>query len=313
MLNPDSKIVLFGAAGLLGQNLVVLLKDAGFRNLVAVDKHPANTRILRELHPDITVIEADMAEPGAWEDGCAGAAAAVMLQAQIGGEVEDEFRRNNIVATERALEAMKRHAVPYLVHISSSVVNSMARDWYTESKKQQEAIVAAAGIRHCVLRPTLMFGSFDRKHLGWLSRFMQRVPVFPIPGHGRYMRQPLYARDFCRIILRCLQDQREGAYNITGRERVDYVDIIREIKRATGAKARILHIPYWSFWSLLKAYGTVKPNAPFTTKQLRALVTPDEFELIPWHEIFDVRPTPFAEAVRETYGPGPYAAVVLEF
>ena len=31
-----------------------------------------------------------------------------------------------------------------------------------------------------------MFGWFDRKHLGWLARFMTRAPVFPVPGHGRY-------------------------------------------------------------------------------------------------------------------------------
>ena len=313
MIAATDTIVLFGAAGLVGQNLVVLLKQHGFTRLVCVDKHPANVAILRRLHPELTVVEADMAEPGAWEACCAGAAAAVMLQAQIGGEVEAEFHRNNIVATERALAALRRGRVPYLVHISSSVVNSAARDWYTETKKAQEALVAAAGIPHCVLRPTLMFGAFDRKHLGWLSRFMQRVPVFPIPGNGRYLRQPLYAADFCRIILACLQGQQTGAYNITGREKVDYVDIIRAIKQASHARARIVHIPYWSFWSLLKVYGMARPNAPFTTKQLKALVTPDEFELIPWWEIFATPPTPFVQAVQETYGANPYADIVLEF
>jgi nucleoside-diphosphate-sugar epimerase len=307
------RIVLFGAAGLLGQNLVVLLKQNGFTNLVCVDKHKANTAILRQLHPELEVIEADMAEPGPWEAACAGADAAVMLQAQIGGEVEEAFHRNNILATELALAALGRAGVPYLVHISSSVVNSAARDWYTETKKAQEALVDAAPIAHVVLRPTLMFGAFDRKHLGWLSRFMQTKPVFPIPGDGRYMRQPLYAADFCRIILACLQARATGSYNITGREKVDYVDIIHAIKRATGARARIVHIPYWAFWGLLKLYALVKPDAPFTVKQLRALITPDEFELIPWWEIFSTRSTPFAQAVAETYGPNPYAHVVLEF
>jgi len=80
-----------------------------------------------------------------------------------------------------------------------------------------------------VLRPTLMFGWFDRKHLGWLSRFMQKVPVFPIPGHGRYMRQPLYAGDFCNIIASCIEKRTTGTFNITGREKIDYIDIIREI------------------------------------------------------------------------------------
>ena len=313
MLKPTDKIVLYGGAGLVGQNLVVLLKEEGFSNLVIVDKHSANLAILRRLHPELTAIEADMAGPGAWEQATEGAAAAVMLQAQIGGEVEEEFRRNNIVSTERALAACKAHGVPYLVHISSSVVNSMARDWYTETKKAQEAIVDASGILHCTLRPTLMFGWFDRKHLGWLSRFMRRVPVFPVPGSGRYMRQPLYAIDFCRIILSCLKTHATGAYNITGRERVDYIDIIRIIKRTVGARAPILRIPYWSFWAILKAAGLANPNTPFTTKQLKALVTPDEFELIPWWDIFQVPATPFEEAVRRTYGPGPYADVILEF
>jgi nucleoside-diphosphate-sugar epimerase len=312
-VTPSDRIILFGAAGLVGQNLVVLLKQEGFTNLVCIDKHPANTAMLRRLHPELEVIEADMAQPGVWEDACAGAQAAVMLQAQIGGDVEDAFRANNITATGLALAALRRAAVPYLVHISSSVVNSAAQDWYTETKAAQEALVVADGIAHCVLRPTLMFGAFDRKHLGWLSRFMQRMPVFPIPGDGRYLRQPLYARDFCRIILACLRQQKIGAYNITGRERITYVDIIRAIKRATGARARIVHIPYWSFWCLLKLYGLVKPDAPFTTKQLQALATPDEFELIPWWDIFGTVPTPFAEAVNETFGPNAYAAVVLEF
>ena len=32
--------------------------------------------------------------------------------------------------------------------------------------------ISETGIPCVVLRPTLMFGWFDRKHLGWLSRFM---------------------------------------------------------------------------------------------------------------------------------------------
>ena len=192
-------------------------------------------------------------------------------------------------------------------------MNSAARDWYTETKKAQEAMVAAAGIAHCVLRPTLMFGSFDRKHLGWLTRFMHRVPVFPIPGDGKYLRQPLYAADFCRIILACLEQRRTGSYNITGRERIDYVDIIRAIKRVTNARARIVHIPYWAFWTLLRVNGLLRPNTPFTAKQLRALVTPDEFELIPWWDIFGTTATPFAQAAGETYGPAALHPTVLEF
>jgi len=33
-----------------------------------------------------------------------------------------------------------------------------------------------------------MFGWFDRKHLGWLARFMRKVPIFPVPDRGDFLR-----------------------------------------------------------------------------------------------------------------------------
>jgi nucleoside-diphosphate-sugar epimerase len=310
----DARIALLGAAGLVGQNLVLLLREQGYSNLVAVDKHSANTATLRRLNPDLEVIEADLAQSGPWEEEVAQADVVVMLQAQIGGERWSDFEANNIRSTELILAACPRNPNLYLVHISSSVVNSMAVDFYTESKKAQEKRVRDSGVPHCVLRPTLMFGWFDRKHLGWLSRFMKRVPVFPIPGSGRYLRQPLFVLDFCRIIIRCIEMQPDGeVYDITGRERVDYIDIIRKIKAITGAKAAIVRIPYALFRAMLKVYALVSADPPFTTKQLKALVTPDEFELIPWWDIFTTPSTPLDEALAITFRDPRYGDIALEF
>lgn len=308
------KIVLPGGAGLVGQNLLVRLRERGFTDLVVIDKHKSNLDVVRRLHPDVTLIEADLAEPGPWQDRFAGADTVVMLQAQIGGENETAFARNNVASTRHVLEAMKRHGVNYVVHISSSVVESVASDNYVKSKSEQEAAVLESGIPNIVLRPTLMFGWFDRKHLGWLSRFMRRVPVFPIPGHGRYMRQPLHAGDFSNIIIACIEKKMTGGvYNISGLEKVDYVDIIRAIRKATHARAMILHIPYALFAFLLRVWALFDKNPPFTADQLKALVARDEFEVIDWPGIFGVKPTPFTAAIEETFAHPLYSDIVLKF
>lgn len=313
-MNKDDKIILPGGAGLVGQNLIVFLKRAGYTNLVAIDKHPHNTRLLAKLHPDITVIEADLADEGVWQDQFENAATIIMLQAQIGGLHEGPFIRNNVTSTKNVIDACGKYNVPYIVHISSSVVESVANDYYTDTKKEQEDLVIHCGISHCVLRPTLMFGWFDRKHLGWLSRFMQKVPIFPIPSHGRFMRQPLYAGDFCNIIISAMQKQPANEiYNITGREEIDYVDIIRLIKKTLAVRTRIVHIPYWLFWVLLKIYATFDRDPPFTTSQLKALATDDVFEIIPWWDIFEVTPTPIEEAMKETLLNKTYNKVILKF
>ena len=158
-----------------------------------------------------------------------------------------------------------------------------------------------------------MFGWFDRKHVGWLARFMQRVPVFPVPGDGKYLRQPLYAGDFSDIIASALDTEKTGAYNITGQQRIDYIDLIYAVKAATGARARVVKLPYKLFWSMLRVNAVFDKDPPFTTKQLEALVTPDIFEVIDWPGIFGVRCTPLHEALEKTFQHPEYSRITLEY
>ncbi len=310
----QQRIVLPGGAGLVGQNLVVRLKERGYRNLLVIDRHRANLDVLAQLHPDVGTLLADLAQPGAWQAEIARADVVVMLQAQIGGIDETAFERNNLAATRHILEAMPRDTPPYLVHVSSSVVESVADDFYSRSKRAQEQFVQEFGVPCPILRPTLMFGWFDRKHLGWLSRFMRRTPVFPIPGSGAFMRQPLYVGDFCGIIIRCIEQRiPDGVYNISGHERIDYIDMIRAIRAATGAHTLLLRIPYRLFHWLLAIWALFDRDPPFTTQQLAALCADDEFEVIDWPGIFGVPSTPFRQAVDETFNHPRYSGVVLEF
>lgn len=313
MAQKNDKIVLTGAAGLVGQNLIVELKRQGYTRLVAIDKHEHNLGILRGLHQDVETILADLAEPGEWSKAFEGAQLVVQLHAQITGKTTDLFTRNNLTATAHVLDACRAAKVPYLVHISSSVVNSVAKDDYTNTKRAQEEMVVASGLRHCVLRPTLMFGWFDPKHLGWLSRFMAKTPVFPIPGDGRFMRQPLYERDFCRCIAKCIEREPDGdVYDIVGDTRVDYVDIIKTIKRVKKLHTLIVHIPIGFFAFLLRVYSLFSSKPPFTADQLKALSAGDDFKGVDTEAVFGVRQTPFEDAIRESYTDPRYSHIVLK-
>lgn len=298
----------------MGQNLLARLKSKGYTNIVVLDKHVANLAVLKQIHPDIVAEHADLAEPGAWQRHFTDAAVVVMLQAQIGGHHYQDFVRNNVDSTRLILESVKQHQVPSLIHVSSSVVVSVADDFYTKTKIMQEKMVLESGISCPILRPTLMFGWFDRKHLGWLSRFMKKTPIFPVPGHGRYMRQPLYAGDFANIIISCIEKKcPAGVYNISGHEKINYIDMIRDIKSAIHARTIILPLPYVIFYALLWVWGIFDKNPPFTTQQLAALCAKDEFEVIDWPGIFGVPYTSFKIAINETFNDQQYSRFILEF
>jgi uncharacterized protein YbjT (DUF2867 family) len=311
-MDTSAKIVITGAAGLVGQNLVLMLREHGYSNVVAIDKHAANLALLAHLNPGVRTVLADLAEPGHWAAEFQDTATAVVLHAQITGKTAEPFLRNNVQASEHVFAAIAKHAVPFTVHVSSSVVNSVADDDYTRTKRTQEKLYIDSGLPGCMLRPTLMYGWFDPKHFGWLAQFMQKVPVFPIPGHGRYMRQPLYERDFCRVILWCVTHRPIGQrYDLVGSERVDYIDIIRLIREAKGLKTPLLHVPVQLFSLALRAYSLFSSQPPFTASQLKALTAGDDFSGVDIQDTFGFRPTGIKAGLLETFRDSRYADIAV--
>ena len=312
-MNLTDKIIITGAAGLVGQNLIVQLQEKGYQNIVALDKHAYNLSILKQLHPQVNTQWADLSQPGPWQEHFAQGRCLILLHAQITGKTQEIFVRNTLHSTQHSLEAARRYGIPYIVHVSSSVVNSVAHDDYTVTKRKQEQMVIQSGIHYCVLRPTLMFGWFDPKHLGWLSRFMEKSPIFPIPGHGRYARQPLYNKDFCRMIIYGMEHTpQDKIYDIVGCDTIDYVDIIWMIKRVKGLQTRIVHIPYKLFYFLLKTYALFSRFPPFTADQLKALTAGDYFTGVDTQATFGITQTPFSQAIKETFCDSRYSQIILK-
>jgi nucleoside-diphosphate-sugar epimerase len=306
------RVIVTGAAGLVGQNLVLMLRERGATDIVAIDRHAGNLEVLRGLVPEVRTVVADLSKPGEWQSLFAPDAIVVVLHAHITGKDPAEFVRDNVEATRLMLESIESGGALFVVHVSSSVVNSVADDDYTRTKRRQEEMVRASRLPHCVLRPTLMFGWFDPKHLGWLARFMERVPVFPIPGHGRYMRQPLYIRDFCRAIVWAMEHRPDGAvYDVVGAERIDYVDIIRTIRRVKGLRTPIVHIPTRLYAALLRLYALFSRKPPFTADQLEALTAGDDFHGVDTEATFGFRQTPLEQAMRETFCDPRYSHVLV--
>ena len=88
--------------------------------------------------------------------------------------------------------------------------------------------------------------------------------------------------------------------------------MIRAIRDAKGLRTPIVRIPYWLFFVLLKIYAVFSSTPPFTAEQLKALTAGDDFTGVDMEAVFGFRPTPFREALRETFKHPVYSAVALE-
>ena len=72
---------------------------------------------------------------------------------------------------------------------------------YFRGKAEVEAALRETGISHAVLRPAVFFGERDvlLNNIAWAAR---RLPVFGIPGDGRYRVQPMHVEDFAALAER---------------------------------------------------------------------------------------------------------------
>lgn len=311
------RVFLPGGAGLVGLNLIAVLQR--FHpdwELVVVDRKAEAIAIGRRLFPQVTFLCEDLIEvkQQQWPDAIQGCQACVMLQAEIASTDPSQFERNTVQSTRVVLSQLRRAGIRRLVHVSSSVVHSVADDLYTRTKRHQEQLVREQWPDAVVLRPTLMFGWFDRKHLGWLARFMKKSPLFPIPGSGRFIRQPLYVGDFCRLLQHCLENERiQGSFDITGLEKLSYLDLMRQLRRAVAARTCIIHLPIPLFGLLLQIWALISRQPAFTRAQLQALTAGDEFAVIDWPNLFSVRATPLADALRITYQDPLFSTIKMPF
>ena len=311
------RVFLPGGAGLVGINLIASLQASHPEwKLLVVDKKRKAISIASKIFPEVDFLCEDLTFKGKqkWPKEIKNCQSCVMLQAEIGGTDKKKFEMNNVITTKIVLKEIKDAGISRIVHISSSVVNSIANDLYTKTKIKQEELVLSQYPDAIVLRPTLMFGWFDRKHLGWLGNFMMKSPVFPIPGKGDFIRQPLYVGDFCSIIIRCLEDfTLKGIFNISGLERIKYITLMRILKKSKSAKTLLINLPIPIFNFLLKIWALISRSPAFTSSQLKALTAGDEFEVIDWPSIFNISPTALDKALQVTHQHPIYSKIKMPF
>ncbi len=269
-------------------------------DVIAIDHNRNNMGLAARLFPEVRTVVADVCDEGAWEKELSDVDVVVQLQAQISAPEKGPYVKNNIRSVSNVLKACKQHKVKHLIHLSSSVVISVAKDHYTETKRAGEALVKKSKVPYTILRPPLMYGCFDIKHLGYLTSLLEASPVFPVPGSGRYMRQPLFVEDMCSIIIKIIERKPSNkTYGIIGKERIDFIDLMKTIARLKKKRRLFVNIPIPLFIVMLKSYSFLTRKKPFVPDQLRALTAGDDFPVTPWEKEFRVRYTPFEQGIKK--------------
>jgi NADH dehydrogenase len=147
-----------------------------------------------------------------------------------------------VANTKVLIRAAREAGVQKIVHVSITNPSLDSALPYFRGKAELEAALQSSGIRHAILRPTVIFGFEDIlvNNIAWLLR---RFPLFAIPGGGDYRLQPVFVEDLAELALRAAEEEADRILDAVGPEIFTFNEFVRLIASHMQSRARIVHLP----------------------------------------------------------------------
>jgi nucleoside-diphosphate-sugar epimerase len=254
-----------GATGLVGMHLIPRLQREGWQ-VRALVRDPARAGPLSRA--DVTLATGDVLDTTSFNRAARGCdvmfhAAAVITP--LGGW--EAFRRPNVEGTRNAIAAAAS-ANARLVHVSSVAVYGASRHsadgrltdesstpgripeeaWYARSKRESEELVfeaqRAGRLWATAVRPSVLYGSFDRQFVPRLARLL-RHGFAPVIAGGHNTLAIVHAANVVDGLLRAASfDGANGkAYNLANDYDVRVREFFERAAEGLGQRLRIVSIP----------------------------------------------------------------------
>jgi len=312
-------ILVTGATGFLGHNLIPLLIERGHR-VRALVRPTSDYAFLGEYGAELAF--GDTRDYGAVMVAAAGCDAVIHAAGKFRfwGAYKD-FVGTNVYGTYHVLEAARRAGVRRFIHISTiAVIGSPERgtliteetpchpvDAYQRSKYEGEWLVQAYyaeyGLPVIILRPGAFYGPWGRYAF---NRLFFEDPLKGLPfrvHHGRHITFPIFVPDLCRVIESALTNGRPGQiYNVCG-PCMTHNEVNAIVGRLAGVRMWV-DMPAWGMVALAglwTALSRLTRREPYYPINLAPYVFCD------WNVSSDkaraelgLVPTPFEDGARAT-------------
>jgi uncharacterized protein YbjT (DUF2867 family) len=162
-----------------------------------------------------------------------------------------------------------------------------------------EHAICASGLAYTILRPTMIYGSSRDRNMCRLIRYLQRWPIIPIFGNGKYLQQPVYVEDVAKALVEASITERTigKAYDIAGASALTYNQVIDTICELLRRKVRKVHIPASPIVACLGSMERLGLNLPIKGEQILRLNEDKAFDFDEATKDFGYAPRSFVEGI----------------
>jgi nucleoside-diphosphate-sugar epimerase len=262
------KILIIGASGFIGKNLVKKLSEKyQTRSLVRKTTGLTDINFLRECKSEI--FYGDALNKESLEKAMKGIDTVINLAG--GGNVSatfksgyKELREKNIDTLKSILEIGKKSKIKKFVHFSSisamGIILEQELNEDTKCKPQTPHEVCKLETEKIleeykndflitIIRPGIVYGPFgENSEVLSLARIMKKH-FFVIPGKGKNLMPWVYVEEVVNATILALEKNKKSneKFIVVSSPEPTFNELINSIKESLNLKVIIFHIPKWAF------------------------------------------------------------------
>ncbi|RYE00682.1 MAG: NAD-dependent epimerase/dehydratase family protein [Sphingobacteriales bacterium] len=259
------KILLTGASGFIGRNLLQALRVQGHEVVTVSRSQGVNFQQMQQVSDWLAFLQ-----------GVDAVINAVGIIAEVRGQRFDVIHS---LAPKALFQTCAKVGVRRVIQISALGADERAATPYHLTKRAADDELRRLNLDWFVLRPSLVYGAGGASS----GLFMQlaALPVIPLVGAGQQQVQPVHISDLVASVLRCLQVQSAHlTLDIVGPQVFGFAQWLQQMRSAQGlGTARFVSIPL----ALVMA-------ACRLGRYLSPLMQPDNLRMLQAGSTADVRP-----------------------
>ena len=268
----QKEILLFGATGQIGRNLIRKLSQNNYKiTAVTRNTHRAGYILKTQANPGyLELIELKNFDAKKIEDLMKNCTICINLIGILYEKKKDDFKIIHTDFPNLLSKLAKKNRIQKLIHLSSLAIENALDSDYAKSKLEGEKKIKSNFEKFVILKPSIVY-SVDDKFTTKFMTLLSRLPIMPLYYNGNTKFNPIHVSDLVDIILNTVENENNNlVLECIGPEILTFKEIIEKILISIQKKRFLIPVPI-QIASLTAKFLQLLPNPLLTEDQLKLL------------------------------------------
>tara|TARA_Y100000991_G_C21915492_1_gene324173 strand:- start:151 stop:1044 length:894 start_codon:yes stop_codon:yes gene_type:complete len=225
----------------------------------------------------------------------------VELEKQIKGyEILISLASIGFGSVPSILKACKNEKINRVIITSTTAIFTKLNSKSKKARELAEEQIRESNLNWTIIRPTMIYGSPNDRNIIKLIKWIDKYPIIPIIGNGKFLQHPIFVDDLSKVIANILKNEKtyKKIFNISGKKPLSYNKMITIIKNELKVKCISIYFPYKASLLLFKTLEKLKLKLPIKSEQVERLNENKYFNHSEAYEAFGFLPLGFDEGIK---------------